>query len=131
MSLQDPIADMLTRIRNAQTMGITSVRMPFSNIKSQMLQVLFDEGYIISYSTIEFDGKRDIDVQLKYHQGCPVIDKIKRISKPALRVYRGVNDIPVVCGGYGIAILSTPLGVMSDKSARAKNVGGELLCTVE
>ena len=131
MSLQDPIADMLTRIRNAQAMGITSVRMPFSNIKSQMLNVLFDEGYIISYSTIEFDGKKDLDVQLKYYQGRPVIDKIKRISKPALRVYKGVSDIPTVCGGYGIAILSTPLGVMSDKSARAKNVGGELLCIVE
>lgn len=131
MSLQDPIADMLTRIRNAQLMGIVSVRMPFSNMKSQILRVLFDEGYIASYSTIEFDGKKDLDVQLKYFQGRPVIEKIKRISKPSLRVYRAVKEIPVVCGGFGIAVLSTPVGVMSDKSARVKNVGGEVLCTVE
>ena len=131
MSLQDPIADMLTRIRNAQQMGILSVRMPFSRIKSHMLRVLFDEGYIQSYSTIENDGKRDLEVQLKYFQGKPVIEKIKRISKPSLRVYRGAKEIPGVCGGLGIAILSTPFGVMTDKTARIKNVGGELLCTVE
>ena len=131
MSLQDPISDMLTRIRNAQLMGIVSVRMPFSSIKSHILRVLFDEGYIKSYSTIEFDGKKDLEVQLKYYQDRPVIEKIKRVSKPSLRVYKGVKEIPVVCGGYGIAILSTPLGVMSDRSARASNVGGEVLCTVE
>lgn len=131
MSLQDPIADMLTRIRNAQSMGIVSVRMPFSSIKSHILSVLFDEGYIKSYSTVEFDGKKDLEVQLKYYQEKPVIEKIKRVSKPSLRIYKGVKEIPVVCGGFGIAVLSTPLGVMSDRSARAKNVGGEVLCTVE
>jgi len=131
MSMQDPIADMLTRIRNAQSMGILSVRMPFSSIKSHILRVLFDEGYIKSYSTIEFEGKKDLDVELKYYQGRPVIDKIKRVSKPSLRVYKGVKELPVVCGGFGIVILSTPFGVMSDKAARTKNVGGEVLCTVE
>jgi len=131
MSMQDPIADMLTRIRNAQLMGIVSVRMPFSNIKNHILRVLSDEGYINSYSTVLDGGKKDLEVQLKYYQGRPVIEKIKRISKPSLRVYKNVSDIPVVCGGYGIAILSTPFGVMSDKAARTKNVGGEVLCTVE
>lgn len=131
MSMQDPVADMLTRIRNAQSMGITKIRLPFSNLKNQILSVLKEEGYVGEYETISFDNKKDIEVNLKYYQGRPVIEKIKRISKPAMRVYRGCDQLPLVRGGLGLAIVSTPKGVMSDKAARAQKVGGELLCTVE
>ena len=131
MSMQDPVADMLTRIRNAQSMGIMSVSMPFSNLKTAMLKVLQDEGFIEAFSVKENNQKRDIEVTLRYYQGRPVIEKIQRVSRPALRVYRGSSELPTVRGGMGIAIISTPQGVMTDKAARAQNVGGEVLCTVE
>lgn len=131
MSMQDPVADMLTSIRNAQTMGIQNIRLPYSNLKSEILKVLKSEGFIEDYKAVAVDNKKDLQVALKYYQGRPVIEKIKRISRPALRVYRGYNDLPVVRGGLGIAIVSTPKGVMTDKSARTQQVGGEVLCTVE
>jgi small subunit ribosomal protein S8 len=131
MSMQDPVADMLTRIRNAQAMGILTVNIPHSNLKNEMLNVLKSEGYIESFEVKEEEGKKQLHVTLKYHQGRPVIEKINRVSKPALRVYRGYSNLPVVRGGLGIAIVSTPKGVMADKTARAQKVGGEVLCTVE
>lgn len=131
MSMQDPVADMLTRIRNAQAMGIQTILMPFSNLKSEMLRVLRDEGFIEAYETVSTDNKKDLKVALKYYQGRPVIEKIKRVSKPALRVYKGYQEIPAIRGGLGLAIISTPQGVMSDRTARAQKVGGEVLCTVE
>lgn len=131
MSMQDPVADMLTCIRNAQMMGIQSISTPYSRMKQSIAGVLKEEGYIEEFEVLENGKKRDIKVKLKYYQGRPVIEKIKRISKPALRIYRGHKEIPLVRGGLGIAIVSTPQGVMSDKTARAKQVGGEVLCTVE
>ncbi len=131
MSMQDPVADMLTRIRNAQAMGIKQVTMPHSYIKNEILNVLKDEGYIESFEMVSKDNKKDIQVTLKYYQGNPVIEKIIRVSRPALRIYKGHQQIPLVRGGLGIAILSTPKGVMTDKQARAQRVGGEVLCTVE
>lgn len=131
MSMQDPVSDMLTCIRNAQSMGIKQIRIPHSNFKSHILSVLKDEGFIESFEVVASDNKKNIQVALKYYQGRPVIEKIKRVSKPALRVYRGCDQLPVVRGGLGIAIVSTPKGVMSDKSARSQQVGGEVLCTVE
>lgn len=131
MSMQDPVADMLTRIRNAQMIGIEKISMPHSIFKSEILKVLQDEGFIKSFEVKAADAKKTVDVTLKYYQGRPVIEKIKRISRPALRVYKGYDQIPLVRGGLGIAIVSTPKGVMSDKAARAQQVGGELLCTVE
>lgn len=131
MSLQDPVADMLTSIRNAQMMGIQDVCVPHSSLKAEILNVLKDEGFIED-SQIKTEGnKRDIQVKLKYYQGRPVIEKIKRVSRPALRVYRGYSKLPLVRGGLGILIVSTPKGVMTDKAARAQKVGGEVLCTVE
>src|SRR3990167_8076236 len=131
MSMQDPVADMLTRIRNAQAMGIKTITMPYSNVKNDMLKVLQDEGYVGQYEVISNGNKKNISVELKYFQARPVIDSIKRISKPSLRVYRSCNDLPTVRGGFGIVIVSTPKGVMSDRAARAQQVGGEVLCTVE
>lgn len=131
MSMQDPVADMLTRIRNAQAMGIKTVRMPHSNFKSEILRVLKEEGYIEDFEVIEFDHKKDLQVTLKYYQGRPVIERINRISRPALRRYKGAEKLPNVRGGLGIAIISTPKGVMTDKTARAQQLGGEVLCTVE
>jgi len=131
MSMQDPVADMLTRMRNAQAMGIQKVRMPHSSFKNEILRVLKEEGFIDSFEVIAEENKKNIEVTLKYYQGRPVIEKIDRISRPALRVYKGCGDLPVVRGGLGIAIVSTPKGVMTDKAARAQNVGGEVLCTVE
>jgi small subunit ribosomal protein S8 len=131
MSMQDPVADMLTRIRNAQMMGIMSVSMPYSNLKTEMLRVLKDEGFIEEFNVLSNNNKKDIEVKLRYYQGRPVIEKIKRVSRPALRVYRGCAELPTVRGGMGIAIISTPNGVMTDKVARAQNLGGEVLCTVE
>lgn len=129
--MQDPVADMLTRIRNAQAMGIKSIRMPHSNLKAQMLRVLKEEGFVEEFEVVSFDNKKDLTVVLKYYQGKPVIERIDRVSRPALRIYKGSDELPVVRGGLGIAIVSTPQGVMSDKSARAQKVGGEVLCTVE
>lgn len=131
MSMHDPVADMLTRIRNAQMMGIQEIGLPFSTMKSEILKVLKEEGFIEDFSVTAENNKKDLHVILKYFQGRPVIEKIKRISKPALRIYRGCDDLPTVRGGLGIAIVSTPKGVMTDKTARAQNVGGEVLCTVE
>lgn len=131
MSMQDPVADMLTCIRNAQMMGIKEVRMPHSNLKVEILKVLKEEGFIEDSELISEGNKRDIQVVLKYYQGRPVIEKIKRVSRPALRIYKGCDKLPLVRGGLGIAIISTPKGVMSDKAARAQQVGGEVLCTVE
>jgi small subunit ribosomal protein S8 len=131
MSMQDPVADMLTRIRNAQSMGILKVNIPHSNLKNEMLNVLKSEGFISDFEIVEDKGKKQLQVNLKYYQGRPVIEKIDRVSKPSLRVYKGYTDLPVVRGGLGIAIVSTPKGVMADKTARAQKVGGEVLCTVE
>ena len=132
MSLQDPVADMLTCIRNAQMMGIEKISMPHSSLKSEILKVLKDEGFVNHFETTDIgNNKKKLEVSLKYYQGRPVIEKIKRVSRPALRIYRGYDQIPLVRGGLGIAIVSTPRGVMSDKTARAEKLGGEVLCTVE
>jgi len=131
MSMQDPIADMLTCIRNAQAMGIQQVRVSHSKLKGEILRVLQEEGYIQSYEVISADNKKDVQVSLKYYQGRSVIEKIRRISCPSLRVYKDSKNLPLVRGGLGVAILSTSIGIMTDKTARAKHVGGEILCTVE
>lgn len=130
MSMTDPIADMFTRIRNAQLVGRTEVSMPASNIKSEIARVLKDEGYIEEFVRRDQDGKSELLVTLKYHQGRPVIDHIRRISRPGLRVYKRKDEMPSVLGGLGIAIISTPKGVMSDRAARAAGQGGEVLCFV-
>jgi len=131
MSMQDPIADLLTRIRNAQQMAIREVAMPYSNVKSEILRVLKEEGFIESFETIADGNKKDLKVKLKYYQGAPVIERITRVSRPAIRIYKSSKELPQVRGGLGIAIISTPKGVMTDKTARTHNVGGEVLCTVE
>ncbi|OGT58585.1 MAG: 30S ribosomal protein S8 [Gammaproteobacteria bacterium RIFCSPHIGHO2_12_FULL_42_10] len=131
MSIQDPIADMMTCIRNAQMMGIKQTYTPFSKLKGNLLRVLKEEGYIHDFQVVSADNKQNIQIILKYFQGKPVIEKFKRVSRPALRVYRGCDDIPLVRGGLGISILSTPKGVMTDKRARTERIGGEILCTVE
>jgi small subunit ribosomal protein S8 len=131
MSMQDPIADMLTRIRNAQTNRTLNVEMPCSQLKLAVLEVLKSEGYIEDFQTLAADGKKDIQVTLKYYQGNPVIEKIKRVSRPGLRIYRRTTELPTVLAGMGIAIVSTSKGVMTERSARAQNLGGEVLCTVE
>jgi small subunit ribosomal protein S8 len=131
MSLQDPIADMLTCIRNAQMMSIGKTKSPYSSLKIEMLKVLVSEGFIEGFDVVETDGKKTIAITLKYYQGRPVIEKISRVSRPALRVYKGHDQLPVIRGGLGISIVSTPKGVMADKTARAAKVGGEVLCTVE
>jgi len=130
MSMHDPIADMLTRIRNAQRADKPTVSMPSSKLKVAIAQVLKDEGYIEQFAVRDADMKPQLDIELKYYAGRPVIEKIDRVSKPGLRIYRGVNDIPKVMNGLGIAIVSTSMGVMTDRNARAQGVGGELLCYV-
>lgn len=130
MSMSDPIADMLTRIRNGQSAGKTEVSMPASTIKHSVAVVLKDEGYIVDYATQENDGKPVLTVSLKYFEGKPVISTIDRVSRPGLRIYRGKDDIPQVKSGLGIAIVSTSKGVMTDRAARAAGQGGEVLCTV-
>lgn len=132
MSMQDPISDMLTCIRNAQAMGIKLISMPHSKFKQEIANVLKDEGYIENFSVVQKENnKKKLEVALKYFQGRPVIGKIDRVSRPSLRIYKGYDKIPLVRGGLGIAIVSTPKGVMSDKTARTHKVGGEVLCTVE
>jgi len=131
MSTQDPVADMLTRIRNAQAVGDIKVKMPSSTLKAAILEVLQSEGYIDSFQAIANEGKKDLEVALKYYQGKPVIDKIKRVSRPGLRIYRRSTELPTVLAGMGIAIVSTSKGVMTERAARAQNLGGEVLCTVE
>ena len=129
--MNDPIGDMLTRIRNAQMRGKSTVSTPASKLRAWVLDVLTDEGYIRGYEkTSSSDGHSAIEISLKYFDGVPVIKELKRISKPGRRVYLGVKDIPQVRQGLGVSIVSTPQGVMSDASARAKNVGGEVICTV-
>jgi small subunit ribosomal protein S8 len=130
MSMTDPIADMLTRIRNAQMIEKTSVTMPSSKLKVSIAEVLKDEGYIGDYAVRENGGKALLDIALKYYAGRPVIARIDRVSTPGLRVYKGKDDLPRVLNGLGIAIVSTPKGVMTDRKARASNVGGEVLCVV-
>ena len=130
MSMSDPIADMLTRIRNAQSAEKTSVTMPASKLKTAIAQVLKDEGYIEDFKQVENDGKPLLDMELKYHAGRPVIEKIERISRPGLRIYKGAQEIPTIMNGLGIAIVSTSRGVMTDRKARSTGVGGEILCVV-
>ncbi len=131
MSLNDPLGDMLTRIRNAQMRGKSTVRTPASKLRVWVLDVLAAEGYIRGYEKVTTpDGHNEIDISLKYFEGTPVIREVKRVSKPGRRVYMGVNDLPSVRNGLGVSIVSTPKGVMSDAAARSANVGGEVLCTV-
>ena len=130
MSMTDPIADMLTRIRNAQACGKTSVAMPASKVKGAIAKVLQDEGYIEGFELASADGKSEMTIALKYYAGRPVIERIERVSRPGLRVYKGVGEIPKVLNGLGIAIVSTSKGVMTDRSARASGIGGEVLCIV-
>lgn len=130
MSMSDPIADMLTRIRNGQQARKVSVSMPAAKLKSSLAQVLQDEGYVGSFSTETVDGKPTLTVTLKYFDGKPVIDQIKRISRPGLRQYSGASSIPDVLGGLGISVVSTSHGLMTGKQARAKGYGGEIMCTV-
>ena len=130
MSMSDPISDMLTRIRNAQLANKPSVAMPSSKVKVAIVKVLKDEGYVDDFAVSEREGKAALEVVLKYYAGRPVIEKIDRVSKPGLRIYKGVGEIPRVMNGLGVAIVSTPKGVMTDRKARASNVGGEVLCIV-
>jgi small subunit ribosomal protein S8 len=130
MLLNDPLGDMLTRIRNAQGRGRSTVACPASKLRVHVLEVLQREGYIRGWSEVEKDGHRQLDIELKYYDGQPVISEIRRISKPGRRVYSAVKDLPQVRNGLGISILSTPKGVMSDNDARSQNVGGEILCRV-
>jgi small subunit ribosomal protein S8 len=129
--MQDPISDMLTRIRNAQAVGEAELSLPTSKLKESILKVLKDEGYIDGFESELTDGKNNVKVALKYYQGRPVIEKIKRVSRPGLRIYRRSDQLPTVLAGMGIAIVSTPKGVMTEKTARANKLGGEVLCTVE
>lgn len=130
MSLTDPIADMLTRIRNGLAANKVEVIMPLSKQKLAIAKVLKDEGYVSDFSERQMDGKASLVVVLKYYQGKPVIDTIKRISRPGLRVYRGKDEMPKVMGGLGITIVSTSNGVMTDRAARVAGYGGEVICTV-
>ncbi len=129
--MNDPIGDMLTRIRNAQMRGKSTVLTPASKLRAWVLDVLADEGYIRGYEqTTTRDGHPALDISLKYYEGTPVIRELSRVSKPGRRVYMGVKDIPQVRQGLGVSIVSTPKGVMSDANARSQNVGGEVICTV-
>ncbi len=130
MSMTDPIADMLTRIRNGQKARMLSVSMPASKAKEAVAQVLKDEGYITGYSSDGEGATKSLSVELKYFEGVPVIERIERASRPGLRIYRGKEKLPKVLGGLGVAIVSTSAGVMSDRQAREKGVGGEVLCIV-
>jgi len=130
MSMTDPIADMLTRIRNAQMAEKVAVSMPSSKLKIAIAKVLKDEGYIDDFAVRGETAKAELDIALKYYAGRPVIERIERVSKPGLRVYKGKDDLPKVMNGLGIAIVSTPKGVMTDRRARASNTGGEVLCIV-
>ena len=130
MSMSDPIADMLTRIRNAQLAKKQSVKMPSSNIKLSIANVLRDEGYITDFSILTDKNKKVLEINLKYYSGDPVIEQIKRISKPGLRIYKSSKNLPDIMNGLGIAIVSTSKGVMTERKARAVGIGGELLCVV-
>jgi small subunit ribosomal protein S8 len=130
MSMSDPIADMLTRIRNGQMVEKVSVKMPASKVKKAIAQVLKDEGYIEDFQVRVNDGLPEMEVALRYYAGRPVIEKIERISRPGLRIYKGRDDLPRVMNGLGVAIVSTSQGVMTDRKARSLGVGGEVLCVV-
>ncbi|MGH8616341.1 MAG: 30S ribosomal protein S8 [Burkholderiales bacterium] len=130
MSMSDPIADMLTRIRNAQMSERTAVTMPASKVKASIAQVLKDEGYIDDFAVRDNAGKLELAISLKYYAGRPVIEKLERVSRPGLRIYKGSDEIPKVMNGLGVAIVSTSRGVMTDRKARGLGVGGEVLCLV-
>lgn len=130
MSLQDPISDMLTRIRNAQAATKQTVAMPSSTRKVAIAKVLKDEGYIADYGVAPVDGKLTLTVTLKYYEGKPVIESLRRVSRPGLRIYRGKSELPRVIGGLGVAIVSTSRGLMTDRAARAQGIGGEIICYV-
>lgn len=130
MSMSDPIGDMLTRIRNAQMAGKEAVAMPSSKVKIAIAGVLKEEGYVEDFAVRQDGAKSTLEIGLKYYAGKPVIERIDRVSKPGLRIYKGVGDIPRVMNGLGVAIVSTPKGVMTDRKARASNAGGEVLCIV-
>ena len=130
MQMNDPLGDLLTRIRNAQRRGRSNVTSPSSKLRAHVLEVLQREGYIRGFTEVEKDGFRELDIELKYYDGAPVISEIRRVSKPGRRVYSAVRDLPLVRNGLGISVLSTPKGVMSDNEARTQNVGGEILCNV-
>ena len=130
MSMTDPIADMFTRIRNAQMIGHAEVTMPASKVKAEIARVLKEEGYIEDFAKREADGKPVLTIALKYYEGRPVIDRLERVSTPGLRVYKRKDELPKVLGGLGIAIVSTSQGVMSDRAARAAGQGGEVIAVV-
>ena len=130
MSMTDPVADLLTRIRNGQSARKPSVTMASSKLKASILKVLKDEGYISDFNVDPSDGKPQLTVDLKYFDGRPVIDRLERVSRPGLRIYRGKDEMPKVLGGMGTVIISTPRGVMTDKAARAIGQGGEVICIV-
>lgn len=130
MSMSDPIADMLTRIRNAQMAGHKSVVMPGSKLKASIAKVLESEGYVSAFSVNDKEGKSELAVDLKYFEGKPVIEMVKRVSRPGLRVYKAKDELPKVIGGLGVAIVSTSKGVMSDRDARDAGIGGEIICYV-
>ena len=130
MSVSDPLGDMLARIRNAQERRRPKVTTPASKIRRRVLDVLAEEGYIRGYAEVEMDGKAEFEIELKYNNGEPAIKQLRRISTPGRRVYSPVRDIPNIGNGLGVAILSTPKGIMSDSRARSENVGGEILCSV-
>ncbi len=130
MNINDPLGDMITRIRNAAMRGRSTVNTPASKLRARVLDVLIEEGYIRAYAEVEKDGKKELEIQLKYYEGAPVISDIARVSKPGRRVYSSIKDLSLVRNGLGISILSTPKGVMSDAAARTQNVGGEVLCRV-
>jgi small subunit ribosomal protein S8 len=130
MSMSDPIADMLTRIRNAQAVDKSVVKMPSSKLKAAIAQVLKDEGYIDGFAVHNEGGKAELEIALKYYAGRPVIERIERVSRPGLRIYKGRDAIPQVMNGLGVAIVTTPKGVMTDRKARQTGVGGEVLCYV-
>jgi small subunit ribosomal protein S8 len=130
MSMSDPIADMLTRIRNAQSVAKAAVTMPSSKLKVAIAQVLKDEGYIDGFAVRDNEGKNELELALKYYAGRPVIERIERVSRPGLRIYKGRDAIPQVMNGLGVAIVTTPKGVMTDRKARQTGVGGEVLCYV-
>jgi small subunit ribosomal protein S8 len=130
MSMSDPIADMLTRIRNAQGVQKASVAMPSSKVKVAIANVLKDEGYIEDFAVTSEGGKAELKIGLKYYTGRPVIERLERVSRPGLRIYKGKDEIPTVMNGLGVAIVSTPKGVMTDRKARTAGVGGEVICYV-
>lgn len=130
MSMQDPIADMFTQIRNAQAVGKKQVSFPSSKIKIAIAKVLKEEGYIVNYEVAKVESKSSLTIELKYYRGKPVIEKIDRVSRPALRIYKAVDKLPKVLGGLGIVIVSTPKGIMSDRAARAIQQGGEIIGSV-